>query len=293
MFNKKDLTYVQGIMMLYAVKKYAGKIAAAREMNVSIDTLNKYIDLLEDTLGTQLLTIADHKAGLTPDGERVLELAKGLKNSLQDVYAVAEKTTDIKGEVKVVYDRNVRSNVYSKGLSDFFKEYPNLSLLIYVYDNIPNLKDFDSDICLTYQLPKGADWSVIATKDLSCSFFASADYLKLNPYPQSLNDILENHRIVIYQDPNKLAETKKWTDKAKKGFCMVNSRYAANDIIVNGGGIGIMPHNFVDVVDNLVCLDNIECNVSQTLYLLSPKAVKDTPKVRTVLNYYKGLVSHL
>ena len=46
MFGKKDLTNIEGIMMLYAVKTYASKRHAARYLNVSLDTLDKYILIL-------------------------------------------------------------------------------------------------------------------------------------------------------------------------------------------------------------------------------------------------------
>ena len=66
-----------------------------------------------------------------------------------------------------------------------------------------------------------------------------------------------------------------------------------NNVTVNGGGIGVMPYYFNKIEKNLICLDNIECKITNTLYLTSPKNRKDVPKVKAIINYYKDLISNL
>ena len=55
MFSKKDLMNMEGIMMLHAIKKSSGKRNAAKFLNTSIDTLNKYLNNLESELGVKLV----------------------------------------------------------------------------------------------------------------------------------------------------------------------------------------------------------------------------------------------
>lgn len=292
MFNKKDFFYIQGIIMLYAIKVHEGKIAAAKELNISIDTLNKYVDMLETSFGTKLVTVVDRKCLLTPTGHKIISHVPNIKNCLQDVFSSIITEPNTKATVRVAYDRNIRSIFYAEGLADFFKTYPNLSLYIDVYDEIPRLSHSEYDICLTYSLPKDSDWSLVYSKELKCGFFASPEYLQMNRYPTDIDDILRNHRIVLFNQTFSHSETKNLIDKSQGGFCLSNSLFATNDILTKGGGVGIMP--LINAkTGKVVCLDNIPCDIKHTVYLLSPKHVKDKTHVRIVLNYYKNLLEKL
>ena len=54
-----------------------------------------------------------------------------------------------------------------------------------------------------------------------------------------------------------------------------------------------MPMTFAKDNLGLVCLDNIKTDVKMTLYLLAHRAVKDIPRVRVVIDYYKSLIDRL
>lgn len=76
MFSKRDLMNMKGIMMLHAIKKYGGKRTAAKFLNTSIDTLNKYLSNLENELGVKLVASDEKGCFLTPKGEQVTEMPK-------------------------------------------------------------------------------------------------------------------------------------------------------------------------------------------------------------------------
>ena len=293
MFSKKDLMNLESIVMLYAVKKHAGKIHAARRLSTSIDTLNKYLERLEGDLGTKLISINDRRCSLTVNGEKVAEVAEQIIGCLHKAYAVVSMEAEVKGEVRVAYDRNVRCNMYAKNLSKFLDTYPDISMVIDTFDMVPDLSDISYDLCLTYDIPKGDDLTIILARNVSCGFFASSAYLKTHHYPQNIDDLLDNHRLVLRNSWKINGTIKHLLQKAQKPPCISNSSFVVNDIIVNGGGVGIMPLSFTKDGLGLVCLDNIKCDAMLTVYLLSHKSVKDIPKVRVVLEYYKNLLQNL
>lgn len=291
MFNKKDLMNLESIIMLYAVKKNAGKLNAARNLNTSIDTLNKYLENLERELGTKLIAVNDRRCSLTANGEKMVEIAEQIKSCLKKAYAVVPIEKEIRGEVKVAYDRSVRSNMYAKNLDKFLAEYPDISMLIDTFDIVPDMSDISYDICLSYEIPKGDDLVVVLAKDVNCGFFASSEYLQKHSFPQNMEELLKQHRLVLKRNCwKKLEDAKNLLQNAKKAVCLSNSSFVVNDIIVNGGGIGIMPLSFTKDELGLVCLDNIKCNAKLTVYLLSHKSVKDIPRVRVALEYYKKVL---
>ena len=74
---------------------------------------------------------------------------------------------------------------------------------------------------------------------------------------------------------------------------MTNSSFIINDMVSSGVGISILPISFAREDNNLVCLDNIKCDVYKTIYLLGQKTTKDIPKIRVVIDYYKELFKNL
>ena len=293
MFSKKDLMNMEGIMMLHAIKKSYGKRNAAKFLNTSIDTLNKYVNNLESELGVKLVASDEKGCTLTPKGEKVVAIADVLKQHLQQAYAIVPSETNVKGEVRIAYERDARSNMYVC-LEELLEQSPDLSLFIDTFDKAPDMHKMAYDICMSYTVPKGEDLVVVYSRKVKFGFFASSEYLAKHSYPQDLNDLLKNHRLLVknegwWQTP----EAKKLQQKAEKGICFSNSTFVVNDLAISGSGIAIMPLNFVRGGHGMVCLDNIPCSAEATIYLITHRTIKDIPKIRTVLNYYKKMLEAL
>lgn len=293
MFSKRDLMNMEGIMMLHAIKRSAGKRNAAKFLNTSIDTLNKYLNNLETELGVKLVVSDEKGCTLTEKGERVVEIADIMKKNLQQAYAVVPSEKDVKGEVRIAYDRDARSNMYVY-LGDLLTQYPDISLYIDTFDKAPDMSKMAYDICMSYDIPKGDDIVVIYSRKISFGFFASSEYLQKHSYPQDVDDLLNNHRLLVKDDGWwKTTEGKKVLQNSKKGICFSNSTFVINDLAISGSGVAIMPTNFVRGGHGMVCLDNIPCNVEATIYLVSHRTIKDIPKIRVVLDHYKQMLENL
>lgn len=288
---------VEGLMILSSIKRTAQKNNAAKNLNTSVDTLNKYLENLETELGTKLVSTSGRGCFLTRDGEKLAELSEQLKSFLQQIYSVTSVSTapqEISGEIRIAYDRNVRSNISSWEIQDFYDNYPFLSVIIDTYDGTPDISKLGYDIGLSYSVPTGNDIVIIASKETPFGFFASANYLASHPYPQSEEDLLENHRLIMKKDSKAFFKNfDRYAQRAKKGLCLTNSTVVVNELTINNCGVAIMPLNFTKYRHNLVCLDNLTCPASQTVYLTSQKVIKDVPKVRIALDYYRNMLKGL
>ena len=294
MFSKKDLTTIEGIMMLNAVSEHSSKRLAAKYLNVSLDTLDKYLHMLEGELGTKLLIATGRGCALTKSGTQILKNIIPLKKCISNIYLLKEVDAHICGEVNVVYDVSVRGNFPSSCIRNLFKNYPEITLRIESMSGTPDMSLITHDICLSYQIPKGEDLVVICSRQIPCKFFASAEYLKLYSPPRTLQDLILNHRLILRQDNwNELNYFAQLDEKQCRGVSLTNSAFVVSDVAANGGGIGVMPYYQNKIENRLICLDNLECPTSNTLYLVSHKTRKDIPKVRAVLNYYKEIIDNL
>ncbi len=293
MLNKRDLMNMEGIMMLYAIKQNAGKREAAKRLNTSIDTLNKYLNNLEIELGVKLVSAYEKGCVLTENGEKVVKLADVIKQNLQQAYVAVLHETDVRGEVRVAYECDARSNM-SVFLGDFFTQYPDITLFIDTFDTVPDMSKLTYDISIGYNVPRGEDLVVVYSRNISFGFFASSKYLAKYSYPQNLDDLLENHRLVVKNSGWwQTMEGKRILQNAKKGICFSNSTFVVNDLAIGGSGIALMPMNFERGGHGMVCLDKLSCDIQMPLYLFSHRSIKDIPKVRAVLDYYKTVLENL
>ncbi len=297
MFNKKDIMNLEGLMVLSAIKKNAAKNEAAKDLNTSIDTLNKYLKNLEAEVGTKLVSTSCRGCFLTQDGENLAALAHQLKAYLLSIYSAVNKDTSfssISGEVKIAYDRNIRGQIKEVEVQEFYEAYPFLTITIDTYDKVPEIGKAGYDIGLGYEVPIGNDVVVIASSERNFAFFASDDYLRNHPYPQNMDDLLMNHRLIIrdnmrpwFKDFDKLVKN------ARKGLCKTNNVQMVNELVSGGAGVAILPIYVAQKMTGLVCLDNLKCDALATIYLTSPRTLKDLPKVRLALDYYKRRLQEL
>lgn len=294
MFSKKDFTNVEGIMMLHAVKMHSSKRNASKYLNVSLDTLDKYIGILEEELGAKLVTANGRGCQLTVHGEKVVKETEPIKSCIQSIYAVTSTESDAKGEVLIAYDQSVRWNLYARNVRKLFLDYPNITLNVDTFNGTPDMSNVQYDISLSYEIPKGEDLVIIRSKEIPCKFFAASEYLQKNPYPQNIDELLRDHRLIVKKGSLESGKAEsRLLQKALHGVCLTNSAFVVNDLVVHGGGVGIMPVYFANSGQGLVCLDNLECDVMVTMYLISHKTRKDIPKVRAVLDYYKNMMQSL
>lgn len=294
MFSKKDLTNIEGIMMLYAVKQQSSKRNAARYLNVSLDTLDKYIRILEGEVGVQVLIATERGCRLTAQGEKILQSVECIKKCLENINEIKMSEKDMRGEVSIVYDLNVRGIIYTRALQDLYKEYSEITLCVDNVIGTPNMQDICYDICLSYEIPQGDDLVVIASREIPCKFFATEAYLQANSYPKDMKDLFENHHLILMKERWKdVIDLTDYKSEKYKGISFTNNESVVNDVAVNGGGIGMMPYYPDKMEKKLICLDYLDCHTTNTLYLVSHKTRKDIPKVRAVLNYYKNMIEQL
>ena len=286
---------LEGLVMLYAVSKHSQKKRAAKALNTSLDTLNKYLQSLENELGVKLVSASERGCSVTSSGEKILEIATQVKDCLSQIYSVSPLTDEVSGEIRIIYDRNVRCNIYLRKMGEFYSQYPNLSLLTDVSDDeIIDMSTQEYDIALSYDIPKGEDVVIEASKYTPCGFFVSADYLLHHPCPQSIDEMLNEHHLVLKKDAWKwLENAAKIKQSTKRGTILSNSTFVVNDAVMNGAGIGVMPMSFAKAGQKLVCLDHLPCHVNSTIYLTSHQSIRNITKVRMVLDYYKRLLADL
>lgn len=289
MLTKNDLMNLDSLMMLLAVEESNGKRRAASTINTSIDTITKYIEYLEEELGTKLLASNGRGSILTPAAKNVIIYAHEISNILNQLRNIKDESVKASGEVRVGLDLGVAAVLPMYGINGFFDEYPNIKVIATSTMDGPNLNTMEFDVALSCELPQGADVVLLASKKFECAFFASPQYLREHGCPKDLDDLLQNHRMVG-NNGNYVYE-KDWKTLFKKSSHLnfiSNDRMVLIEAIKNHLGVGLLPMRFKD--EGLVPLENIKSEAGITFNLSANRKSKDTPRVKAFIVYCKNLL---
>lgn len=291
MIGKKDLSVLESVLFLRAIEQCYGKRKAAEALCTSVDTINKYIENLEQDLGVKLISSDGKGSSLTNEAQRIVDKSSKIKEVLDDIYNIRLENKEIKGEVRVFMSLGYASYLAPQDLSALFDVFPDLVVNSISSLDVSSLNVKDADIILTFEEINSNDVVLISEKNVYCGFFASSEYLAKKGYPVDIDDLVQNHRLITKHDSmlRKIIGDEKFK-KAKICFRSNNSMALIN-AIENNAGICIMPLGFAS--QGLVCLDNIPCDLKVNYRLYANRNTKDIPRVRTLINFYKEIIDKL
>lgn len=291
MVTKRDLSMIESVLFLQAIDQFAGKRKASEALSTSIDTINKYIDCLEQDLGVKLISSNGRGSSLTSAAQKIVSKTAKIREVLDEIYNIRLENREVKGEVRVFISLGYASYMVPQDLSSLFDLFPELKIVSNTALD-PSMVDVrDIDIALTYEEIDNFDVVLISEKKVHCGFFASSKYLSEHGYPVDLDDMVKNHRFITKHDSllKKAIGAEKF-EHARINF-VSNNTLALINALENNVGIGIMPLSFA--LKGLVCLDNIICDMPVHYRLYANRNTKDIPRVRTLINFYKGIMDKL
>ena len=200
MIGKKDLSVLESVLFLRAIEQCYGKRKAAEALCTSVDTINKYIENLEQDLGVKLIATDGKGSSLTNEAQRIVDKSSKIKEVLDDIYNIRLENKEIKGEVRVFMSLGYASYMVPQDLSALFDAFPELVVNSVCSLDVASLHVKDADIILTFEEIDSNDVVLISDKKVYCGFFASSEYLAKKGYPVDIDDLVRNHRLITKHD---------------------------------------------------------------------------------------------
>lgn len=292
MITKRDVSKLESLLFLLAVSQNTSKRKVSEELCTSVDTLNKYLSELEQELGIRLLASNGRGCVVTPEAQKIVDLAKNLHQTINILNGMAKCKVQISGTVRLGIIEGINYSLFPENIIDFYEKYPELSLELIICDSTPNLNISEVDVALTYQIPQGNELVNLCTKPVKCGLFASEEYVRRHGMPASLEDMLENHRLVVkFAHKTFVPAWKELIKKAKHISIRTNSSYALLTQIEYGAGIGLIPFNAARA--KFVHIDSFPYEPSVNFHLVVHKDTKDSPKIRALINYILDTMKQL
>ncbi len=220
---------------------------AAEDLGVSPALLSREIKLLEESLGSTLLTRTTRSMSLTDAGRLYFDEAIGILDAVKQIETrIREGAGAVRGHLKVNAPSSFGQAVIAPILPDFLDAYPDLRLTLSLDDRVVDMVEggFDLSIRVRTAMP---DSTLVARKigAVRQRIFASPTYLEQAGVPQSPEE-LPDHRVVGFLLADHLTT---WNLRGPAGKTTINldppvrvgNSLVLRDLLIAGHGIGTLP----------------------------------------------------
>ena len=220
---------------------------AAEDLGVSPALLSREIKLLEESLGSTLLTRTTRSMSLTDAGQIYYDEASGI---LDNVARVENRIRDgagaVRGHLKVNASSSFGQTVIAPLLPGFLDAYPELRLTLSLDDRVVDMVEggFDVSIRIRATMP---DSALVARKvgTMRQRIFAAPAYLEKAGVPSTPEDIVY-HRVVGFLLADHLTT---WTMHGPSDTITldldppvrVGNSLVLRDLLIAGQGLGTLP----------------------------------------------------
>jgi DNA-binding transcriptional LysR family regulator len=220
---------------------------AAEDLGVSPALLSREIKLLEEGLGTSLLTRTTRSMSLTDAGRLYYDEASGILDAVTTVETrIRDGAGAVRGHLKVNASSSFGQTVIAPLLPEFLDTYPDLRLTLSMDDRVVDMVEGGFDVSIRIR-PVMPDSALVARKigTMRQRVFASPGYLDRAGVPQAPADI-PGHKIVGFLVADHL---KSWTMTGAAGTMSVDldptvrvgNSLVLRDLLIAGQGIGTLP----------------------------------------------------
>src|SRR6266566_3374245 len=264
--------------------------AAAERLNMSANFLSKRISALESDYQTTLMTRHVDGIRLTPEGMQVLEAAKRMEEASFGLdLALNQATPALSGEVRLAVTEGLGTFWLAPRLVEFQRAYPGLLVDLKCEMRSADVLRLEADVAVQLQEPGNPDLKRIKIGRLHVMPFVSPSYVDVYGMPMDLDDLRQNHRIVIQdaeQTKGKEIYDKYSAGRGQLGFVAMRNNVSTAHLwsIAKGAGIGWLPTYVPALGDPLIPLD-LGVKFELDIWLAYHPDAKKIPRVRHLIEW--------
>lgn len=222
-------------------------VRAAEDLGVSSALLSREIKMLEESLGSTLLTRTTRSMSLTDAGRLYYDKATEILDSVNQVETqIRDGAGAVRGHLKVNASSSFGQTVIAPILPGFIASYPDLRLTLSMDDRVVDMVEggFDVSIRIRAAMP---DSALVARKigTMRQRIFAAPAYLKKAGIPEVPQDIPQ-HRVIGFLLADHLTS---WELHGPSGTTIIDlaptvrvgNSLVLRDLLIAGQGIGTLP----------------------------------------------------
>lgn len=220
---------------------------AAQDLGVSPALLSREVKLLEDSLGTSLLTRTTRSMSLTDAGRLYYDQATGILDAVTGLETrIRDGAGAVRGHLKVNASSSFGQTVIAPILPAFLQAYPDLRLTLSLDDRVVDMVEGGFDLSIRIR-PAMPDSALVARRigTMRQRIFAAPAYLDRAGAPQRPED-LRDHAVIGFLLADHLTT---WQLHGPSGSTTIDldppvrvgNSLVLRDLLIAGQGIGTLP----------------------------------------------------
>lgn len=277
------------VRIFLAVARTGSFRAAAAHLNMSANFLSKRISVLENTYKTPLMTRHVDGIRLTPEGEAVLDAAKRMEEASFGLdRALNRGTPALTGEVRLAVTEGLGTFWLAPRLVEFQRVYSGLLVDLKCEMRSADVLRLEADVAVQLEEPANPNLKRVKIGRLHIMPFVSPSYVEIYGMPADLNDLQQNHRMVI-QDAEQTKGKEMYERHAVReqlGFVAMRNNVSSAHVwaVSKGAGIGWLPTYIAAIAGPLIPLD-LGVKFPLDIWLTYHPDAKRIPRVKQLIDW--------
>ncbi|MEK9645728.1 MAG: LysR family transcriptional regulator [Alphaproteobacteria bacterium] len=237
-----------GMRLFNKVAETGSFSAAGRAIGLAPSSVSRQISSLEDDLGTRLFNRTTRKLHLTEAGEIYYGYTERILSEIDEANAAVSELQDeprgtLRLNIPVVFGRRYIATT----IPEFLERHPDLEIELQVTDHYVDLIEEGADLAI--RIGGLNNTSFIARKLINVHRYmvASPGYIEKHGIPQKPEDLRDHNCLRFRVNPGEShwelvnKKTGKATNINVTGKMLSNNVESINAVMLNGGGIALLP----------------------------------------------------
>ena len=277
------------VRIFLAVARTGSFRAAAAQLGMSANFLSKRISVLENAYKTPLMTRHVDGIRLTPEGEAVLDAAKRMEEASFSLDRALSRTTPaLTGEVRLAVTEGLGTFWLAPRLVEFQRVYSGLLVDLKCEMRSADVLRLEADVAVQLEEPGNPNLKRVKIGRMHIMPFVSPAYVEIYGIPRDLDDLQQNHRMVI-QDAEQTKGREMYDRHAVReqlGFVAMRNNVSSAHVwaVSKGAGIGWLPTYIPAIAGPLIPLD-IDVKFPLDIWLTYHPDAKRIPRVKQLIDW--------
>lgn len=280
------------VRMFLAVARTGQILAASKRIGVNHATLSRRVTALEEDLKTRLLIRRTNGCELTSEGEIFLRAAERMETEMLAAQSqIGRVDSALAGTVRIGAPDGFGVSFLAPRLGQLTARYPELKIQLVPVPRSFSLSQREADIAITIERPEQGRLVSSRLTDYTLGLYASREYLKDKPLPETV-EALKDHRRIGYVEDLIYSPSLNYTGEIMRSWDAgfeISSAIGQNEAVLSGAGIGIL-HNYIARQYPALVRLLPEVSINRAYWTIYHESARELARVRMVADFLHELV---
>lgn len=282
----------QSLWLFLELQRGGSFRAASLRLGLSINSLRRRIDALEESLGVPLVTRHVDGIRVTPEGERILDAAVKMEAAAFELMRTRDAVkTSPDGEVRIAVTEGLGTFWLTPRLVEFQRANPRLVVDLRCAMESADVLRLEADVAIQLTPPQSPDLKVVRLGRLHVMPYAARSYIDLYGLPTNPQEVFR-HRVVL-QVASQTATSREFAKHApgvpEPGYVALKTNVSSAHYwaVAKGAGIGWLPTYASALGARVEPIDSIG-EFAFDIWLTYHPDAERVPRIRRVIDWIRA-----